>query len=92
MSAFNVIAKNNPKVLSSFNVEDENMPDGFFSENYVSVSFLVNNETIIQAIIINVITYLVLSSFVYMYLKNKKEKITEKKLGCVSKKIVAKKE
>ena len=47
MDSFNVIANKNPKLFSRFNEEDVNAPEGFFKENYVSVSFLVNNESIL---------------------------------------------
>jgi hypothetical protein len=47
LGSFNVVANFNPKLFSRFNEEDERTPDGFFNKDYVSVSFLVNNESIL---------------------------------------------
>ena len=79
MSKFNVMANKNPKLFSSFNVEDVRTPEGFFNKNYVSVSFLVNDESILQIIIVNVIVYFVLASYLHVYFKAKKGRITEEK-------------
>jgi hypothetical protein len=92
MNSFNVVANKNPKFFSRFNEEDMNTPEGFFNKDYVSVSFLVNNESILQIILVNLITYILLAGYSHAYVKRKKTKNNKKKLGCLSKKIINKKE
>ena len=61
LNLLNPGANINPKLFSNQNTIDENTPTGFFDAGYINVSFLVNNEFILELFVWNIVTFSLLS-------------------------------